>query len=162
MLGEQQRGIEPHHRRFLYGLQSRVLKLEHCKSIAGRVDDMVEFRPAAPFEELLDVGLDGGGGQVAGVARDAAFGAGVGREELVDRGIDAGLLGGGDGDGGAGFEGRFGDAVAYAGATADDEDAGAGELVAVLLAVGHDGGCLEVMMEDELFVGPIEFPEAIE
>lgn len=107
------------------------------------MDDVVEFtRPiaAASFEEFLNVRFDGGGGQVTRVASDAATSAWVRFEEFVDAGVDAGLLGRGDEDRGAEFEAGFGDAVAYAGAAADDEDAGAGELVAVFLAVGHDGG----------------------
>lgn len=105
------------------------------------MDDVVEFRPAALFKELLYVRFDGGGRQVASVACNAAFGARIGLEELVDAGVNAGLLGGRDDNGGAEFEGGFGDAVAYTGAATDDEDAGAGELVAVFFAVGHDGGC---------------------
>ncbi len=139
MLGEQEGGIEPHHGRLLYRFQRRVLELDRGELVAGREDDVVEFRLAALLEELLYVCFEGGGGQVAGVACDAALGARVGLEELVDAGVDARLLGGGDDDGGAEFEGGFGDAVAYAGAATDDEDAGAGELVAVFFAVGHDG-----------------------
>ena len=71
------------------------------------------------------------------MAGDAAAGARVRLEELVDAGVDAGLLRGGDGDRGAELEAGFCDAVAYARAAADDEDAGPGELVAVSLAVGH-------------------------
>lgn len=146
VLGEQEGRVEPHHGRFLYRFQGRIFELEHGELIAGRVDDVVEFRPAASLEELLDVRFDAGGRQVARVACDAAFGARVRREELVDAGVDAGLLGRGDGDRGAEFEASFGNTVAYTGAAADDEDAGAGELVAVFFAVGHDGGIWGVMM----------------
>ena len=123
-------------------LQRRVGELDRGEGVARRVDDVVEFqflRPAASVEELDDVGFHGRGGQVAGVAGDAVLGARVGLLEFVDGGVDAGLLGGGDDDRGAEFEAGFGDAVAYAGAAADDEDAGAGELVAVFIAVGHVG-----------------------
>ena len=88
------------------------------------------------------------GGQVAGVAGDAALGARVRLEELVDAGVDAGLLGRGDDERGAGFEASFGDTVANAGGGANDEDAGAGELVAVFFAVGHVGVAW-VIEEDE-------------
>ncbi len=118
------------------------MELRHGERVAGRVDDVVEFRRAASLQQGHDVGFDGGGGQVAGVAGDAAVGARVGFEESGDAGVDARLLGRGDDDRGAVFEAGFGDAVADAGAAADDEDAGAGELVGVLFAVGHDGGCL--------------------
>lgn len=107
------------------------------------MDDVVEFtRPVATasFEEFLHVRFDGGGEQVARVAGDAATSAWVRFEEFVDAGVDAGLLGRGDDDRGAELEAGFGDTVAYAGAAVDDEDAGAGQLVAVFLAVGHDGG----------------------
>lgn len=156
MLGEQEGGVEAHHGRFLYRLQGRVFQLERGESVAGRVDDMIEFRPAALLKKLLYVGFDRGRRQIASVACDAAFGAGVGLEELVDAGVDAGLLGGRDDDGGAEFEGRFGDAVAYPGAAADDKDAGVGELVAVFFAVGHDGGGWMVV-DGDLAVDPIEF-----
>ena len=110
------------------------------------MDDVVEFiRPAAAalFEEFLNVRFDGVGGQVARVAGDAATSAWVRFEEFVDAGVDAGLLGRGDDDRGAEFKAGFGNTVAYAGAAANDEDAGASELVAVFYAVGHD--CREGM-----------------
>ena len=61
MLGEQEGRIEAHHRGFLYRFQRRVFNLERGERIASRVDDVVEFRPAASFEELLDVRFDGRG-----------------------------------------------------------------------------------------------------
>lgn len=94
MLSEQERRIESHHPRFLYRLQRRVFNLERGEGIASRVDNVVEFRHAAPFEERLDVRFDGGGRQVARVACDAAFGARVRLEQFVDAEVDAGLLGG--------------------------------------------------------------------
>ena len=143
MLGEQEGGVEADHGGLLDVGERGVGELDRREGVAGRVDDVVEFlggivaAAAAPVEEVDDVGFDARGGQVAGVAGDAAAGARVGLEEFVDAGVDAGLLRRGDGDGGAGFEAGFRDAVAYARAAADDEDAGAGELVAVFLAVGH-------------------------
>ena len=148
MLGEQERRVEADHGRFLDEFQRRVFELERGEGIAGRVHDVVEFRPAAAFQKSLYVGFDRGGGQVAGVAGDATFGARVRLEELVDAGVNAGLLGRGDDDRGAEFEASFGDTVANAGATTNDEDAGAGELVAVFLTVGHDGVAW-VIKEDE-------------
>ena len=142
VLGEQEGRVEADHGGPLDVLERGVGELDRREGVAGRVDDVVEFRgplrpAAAPVEEVDDVGFDGRRGQVAGVAGDAAAGARVGLEELVDAGVDAGLLRGGDGDRGAELEAGFRDAVAYARAAADDEDAGAGELVAVSLAVGH-------------------------
>ena len=93
------------------------------------------------------------------MAGDAAAGARVGLEELVEAGVDAGLLRGGDGDRGAGFEAGFRDAVAYARAAADDEDAGAGELVAVFLAVGH---VEQVVWGDDGFGGGIGCQVAVD
>ena len=121
------------------------------------MDDVVEFFPvgpvaAAPVEEVDDGGFEVRGGQVAGVAGDAAAGARGGLEELVDAGGDAGLLRGGDGDRGAGLEAGFRNAVAYARAAADDEDAGPRELVAVFLAVGH---VEQVVWGDDRFGGEI-------
>ena len=118
------------------------MELKRGEMVAGRVDDVVEFRPAAALEELLYVGFDGGGGEVTRIACDAAFGTRVRLEELIDAVVDAGLLGRGDDDRGAELEAGFGNTEAYAGAATDDEDAGAGELVAVLLAVCHVGGFL--------------------
>ena len=141
MFAEKERGIEADHGGLLYGFQRRVFEFGRSESIAGRVDDMVEFRPAALFEKLDYVFFDGGRGKVARVAGNAALGAWVRFEEFVDAGVNAGLLGGGDDNRGAEFEAGFGDTVAYARAAADDEDAGTGELVAVFFAVGHVGGC---------------------
>ena len=82
-----------------------VGELDRREGVAGRVDDVVQFllllvgpAAAAPVEEVDDVGFDGRGRQVAGVAGDAAAGARVRLEEFVDAGVDAGLLRGGDGD----------------------------------------------------------------
>ena len=141
-LGEQEGGVEAHHCRLLHGFQRRIFKPQHGELIAGRVDDVVEPGPAASFEERRNVRFDGGRRQVARVACDAALGARIRLEESVDAGVDARLSGGRDDDGGAEFEAGFGDAVAYAGAAANDEDAGAGELGAVFLAIGHDEGAL--------------------
>ena len=140
VLGEEEGRVEADHGGLLYGFEGGVREREGGEAVAGRVDDVVELRSAAVREELLDVGFDGGGGEVAGVAGEAASGARVGREELVDAGVDVGLPGGGDDDQGAEFERGFGDAVADAGAATDDKDAGACELVAVFFAVGHGGG----------------------
>ena len=141
VLGEEEGRVEAYHAGLLDGLEGRVCEFERGEVVAGRVDDVVELGPAALREQLLNVGFDGGGGQVAWVAGDAALSARVRREESLDAGVDAGLLGRGDDDRGAEFEASFGDAVAYAGAAAHDEDAGAGELITVFPAVGHDGGC---------------------
>ena len=161
VLGEEEGGVEAHHRGLLDGFQGRVCELEGGEGIAGRVDDVVELRPAALLEELFDVCFHRRGGEVASVACDAAFGARIGLEELVDAGVDAGLFGGRDDDGGAEFKAGFGDAIAYAGAAPDDENAGAGELVAVLFAVGHDDG-VRVMMDGGLIVDAIEIRYSVD
>ena len=113
VLGEQERRVEADHGRFLYGFQRCVFELERGETVAGRVDDVVELRPTALFEELHYVCFYGGGGQVAGIAGNTASSARVRLEELVDAGVDAGLLGRRDDDRGAKFEASFPDTVAY-------------------------------------------------
>ena len=53
VLGEHERRVEADHGRFLYRFQRRVLELERGEVVAGRVDDVVEFRPAAAREDLV-------------------------------------------------------------------------------------------------------------
>ena len=108
---------------------------------ARRVDDVVEFGGAVVgglVEERLDVGLERVGvGHVARVPGEARARGWVGVEQAREGVVDAGLLGGGDGDVGAEFEAGFGDAKADARAPADDEDVLAFELVGVFLLVCH-------------------------
>lgn len=115
---------------------------DHGEGVAGGVDDVVELLCVVlggGVEQGHNVGLGGGVvGEVAGetTRRGAglqADGEGVGGE-LGDGGVNLGLVGAADVDGRAAFYGSFGDGVANARGAANDEDAGALELV----VLGHD------------------------
>ena len=155
MLGEEEGRVEADHGGLLDVGERGVGERDGREGVAGRVDDVVQLlfflvlgpTANASVEEVDDVGFQGRGRQVAGVAGDAAAGARVRLEELLDAGVDAGLPRGRDDDGGAELEAGFRDAVADARAAADDEDVGARELGAVFLAVGHvESGRLGALM----------------
>lgn len=93
VLGHEEWGEEADHACFLYLFEGRIGDGHDGEFLPGCKDDVVEF-VAALGVEVLDVGFDGGGGEVAGVAGDATFGGWIGLEELLDGGVDAGLLGG--------------------------------------------------------------------
>ncbi len=73
VFGHKERGEEADHARLLYILEGGVGKRHGGKFIPGGEDDVVE-PVAALGVEVLDVGFDGGGGEVAGVAGYATFG----------------------------------------------------------------------------------------
>lgn len=98
---------------------------------------------AAVREQIRQVGFHGGRGEVAGEGLQTVRILGGGRVGLPERGeggLDALRRGGGDDDVGAVLERGFGDGVADAGCTADDEDAVGVEFGGVFLSVGHRSG----------------------
>lgn len=72
VFGDQDGGVVPDLVAFVDGVEGDVLEGGGAELVAGREDDVVQGTELG--EEGLDVFFEGGGAEVAGVAREAVFG----------------------------------------------------------------------------------------
>jgi len=143
-LANEERAEEAHGAGGVHVLDGVLGERDDLQGIAGSVDDVVKLGFCAVgdgVQEGTEVGIEEGGlREVAGMAADVGALVGVGGLEALNGFGDLGRRGAGYDDGGVLLDARLGHAETNAGSTAQDQDAGSGELGGVFTNGGGRHG----------------------